>query len=289
MSRHDMTTRRFKSLREAALYAMHTPRIENSKAQSEHADYGYDWSYNVGLDECLNKLHDGYIWQEGVDKLSGALDVTESLAARSELPRVVRNIIGGSISMGAYVTGDPRCMRRRTKQPAVEKPVLSVAIPIGAACGVTARQRANFGAAILSACNVLERAGYRVEIDAIWRIGCEQTPYKNWFNMEVEVKGARDRLNPAAFAFAVMHASMLRKWGFRVAETVEAWRPTVNNGYGQNTNGKRFHASLAADYDLYFDNMDYTMSHMCSTPEGAFKYVEDVVNRQLKQAAEVAA
>jgi hypothetical protein len=282
MSRQEMTTRRFESFKQLSHYAQTTERALPHTA-SEKTEYDHEWDYGMDLQTTLHNLDNGYIWDDGVNLLKTSLEVTEKLAAKAFMPGIRRDVVGGAVSIGAFLAGHPRNMRRREPAPAIDKPVLSVGIPINLVCTCRASQRANYGAAILSVCNQLERKGYRLNIDAIWRAGAHN-PYSNWINVEINVKGPRQRLNMAAFSFAIMHAAVFRRAGFRVAETVSEWGNTVACGYGYPANDRPFHNSMASDYDLYFDNMDPRLSRTCNTPEGAFGYVLKRLEDQLERA-----
>jgi len=286
MSRFDMTTKRFDNFKALAQFAATGEPVAGTGA-SRKVTYDLDWDNGYDFDKTMECLNTGYIWTDGVGMLRNSMNITEKLAARSSLPTVVRDVVGGAVSVGAFLAGHPRHMRRRQKAPAIAKPVLTIGVPIGAAWFVSSEQRANFGAALLSVCKVLERQGYRVEIDVLWRCGANNA-YKHWINIEVPVKKATDRLNLASLSFAVMHSAMLRRACFGVAERVPAWEATVERSYGLNENDRKFYASLAADYDLYFGNMVDDIATACTTPEGAFKYVEEQVSEQLKRAADAA-
>lgn len=288
MSRFDMTTLQFDSLLDAAEYAKKAKRV-GSNDSSKTATATRSWDDNLGLQKTLNHLTDGYIWEKGLATMISGMEITDELAARSSLPQIMNHVVGGSLNVGRYLTGHPRNMRRREKMPATDRPVLSIGIPLGMASGVSTTERLNFGAAMLSAVDQLERSGYRCEIVTLWRItGCGSEDYSKYINIEMTAKQAHERWNPAALAFALAHPAMLRRLCFKLAESEQAWDQTCNAGYGYNTNDKWLKRSLAGDFDIYFDNMDYGISQACNSPKGAFKYVEGIINDQLHVAKEAA-
>ena len=289
MSRSDMTTLTFDSLEDAARFARETPRCPMSKTLSQDEPSTRAWDNGMQLEESIDRAASGYIWDDGVAMMTDTMQITEELSARSESPRVARAIQGGSVSMGAYMSGHPRCMRKRSKQPRVEHPVLSIGIPLGIYWGIDVRQRMNFGAAMLSAVNQLERTGYRCEITALWRAGdTNRDPYHQWINIEYNLKSAGEKWSPASIAFCVAHPGFQRRLTWRIAETQQAWKRTIDGGYASNSNTKEFQNSMAYDFDIYFDNMDTDIGNACSSPEGAFEYVNGVINKMVINAKEAA-
>jgi hypothetical protein len=183
------------------------------------------------------------------------------------------------------VTGDPRCMRRRTKSPALDKPVLSIGLSLGIYWGVTFKQRVNMGAAMLSIVDELERSGYRCEVVALWRASAtNNSDYSKYVNIEYNLKAAVDRWNPAAMAFAIAHPAAQRRLTWRIAETQKQWQNAIDHGYCNHINTADYNRSMAADFDIFFGNMDSDIARQCNTATGAFEMISKVVNDQLKKA-----
>ena len=280
MSRKQHHTLSFDSIADAVQFARTTPRASDMPVSSAKAKKA-DWDNGMSLKETINFCANGEVWQQGVDTMMGAMEVTDALTAKHLAPRIVRHVVGSSPSVGAYVTGHPRCMRRRTKQPAITKPVLGIGIPLGIYWGVTARQRLNFGAALLSAVDSLERAGYRCELIALWRASVNNRPGEAYINIEYNIKRPQDRWNPATFAFVLAHVAFQRRLTWRIAETQPQWREAIDRHYASNTNTPALEESLAADFDIYFLNMGPSAAKQCDTPEGAFTLVNDTLTRQM--------
>ena len=287
MSRTEMHTLTFDSLVEAANFARTTPRDSGAPDSSGKLKDDNTWDLDMNLEQTLAFVASGEIWEKGLNNMTDAMEITDTLAARSVLPRVNSVIAGGAVSIGRYVTGDPRCMRRRQKSPAVDKPVLSIGIQLGIAWSVSAEQKLNFGAALLSVIDELERSGYRCEVVALWRASGNNGPdYKHYVNIEYNLKQPQDRWNPASLAYAIAHPAFIRRMTWRIAETQHQWNIATHSCYCTNENTKHLRRSLSADFDIYFDCLEPGNARKCDRPAGAFEYVTGVVNKQLATAQE---
>ena len=281
MSRSEIHTLQFDSPVDAARFAKTTPRVPKSQRESDKNKDG-DWALGLDLAETLDKVESGYIWNQGLDAMTASMEVTDELAAKSSLPRLVRAVSGGVPCVGAHVMGHPKAMYRKQKRDTVDRPVLSVGINTGLAWSVTSKQRLNFAAAMLSAVDQLERVGYRVELTALWRAADsgECSDYSKWTNIEVMLKRASERWNPTTIAFVVGHPAVQRRMYWRILETQEQWRH-LTDGYCYHADSIHYDRSMAMDFDIYFGNMASAIAKKCNTPEGAFAYVESVVNSML--------
>ena len=286
MSRDNIHTLYFSDLAEAAQFARSTPRPEGARDLSEQPE-GYDWDMGLDLADTIDHAEGTAFW-DGVSSMMDTVDITDKLAAKADLPAVQRDLVGGSVNVGAYLTGHPRHMRRRTPQPAVDKPVLTIGVSLGIAWMVKAEHRLNFGAALMSAVDQLERNGYRCEIIAYWRAsGTNANAFKYWVNIEYLLKRSDQTWNPSALAFAIAHPAFQRRMTWRIAETQPQYHDSLRAAYCSNTNTKKYHESCAGDFDVYFGNVGRNENNAISTPADAFQYVTGTVNDQLARARQV--
>jgi hypothetical protein len=233
--------------------------------------------------ETIDKTRSAYIWTEGLDKLNESLKITAELAAKAELPRLQRRVEGGAVCVPAYISGHPKAMYRKDKAPAVDRPVLSVGINTGIAWVVNPEQRLNFAAAMLAAVDELESSGYRCELIALWRAASDKNDdYSKWANIEVMLKRPQDRWNPSSVAFCVAHPAVQRHMYWKILETQEEWRQCTD-GYCYHKDSIAYDRSMSADFDIYFGNMCSNIASKCNTPEGAFEYVQSIINDQMSQ------
>lgn len=283
MSRHNIHTLYFTDMAEAAHFARHTPRADMAPAESQDRR-DHDWDLGFDLEESIECAEGTRFW-DGVSTMMDNMEITDKLAAKADLPRVKRHLVGGSVSMGAYLSGHPKHMRRRSPQPSVDRPVLSIGVSLGIYWGTTAAQRLNMGAALMSAIDQLERNGYRCEVIAFWRAsGTNNDPFKHWVNIEYQLKAPQSAWNPSALAFTIAHPAAQRHLTWRIAETQTQWTGALRSCYCSNINTQKYHESCAGDFDVYFGNMGRSESAECNTLPGAFGMVQATITDQMERA-----
>jgi hypothetical protein len=282
MSRHDMHSLYFDDLAEAAHFARSTPRTDGAPRTSRDPN-GYDWDMGCDWSTTLEYAEGKRYWN-GADDLMQKMELTDQLAAKAKLPRVSRELVGGAVNVGAYLSGHPRHMRRRQPQPAVDRPVLTIGVSLSISHCVTANARLNMGAAVLSAVDALERGGYRCEIIAYARYGASSMAddTSGWVNIEYTLKKPDQRWNPSTVAFALAHPAFFRRLTLGIQETQAEWMPVTLESYGRPFTNKTFHDSAAGDFDVYFPNMQHDGPY--AEPEYAFAAVRELFEDQLDRA-----
>lgn len=94
---------------------------------------------------------------------------------------------------------------------------------------VTAKQLATAGRHVLDVVAILERQGYRVNVD-ILTTACTSTQVAMCF---VHVKDALRTINPLKLAYILVHPSFFRRQGLRWIETCpKITDETFSDGYG---------------------------------------------------------
>lgn len=284
MSRHDIPTLRFDCPADAAHHARTVPRT----GVGDISDTGlsYDWDAGHDLPTALAHSSGDERWN-GVAEMMQAMEITDELTAKSELPQITRSLVGGNVNVPAYLSGHPLHMRRRKKAPRVDKPVMTIGVSLMFAHFVSSHQRLNLGAAILSAVDELETRGYRCEIIAFYRGApygnIRSNRFTNWVNIETTLKRPDERWNPSAIAYAVAHPAFMRRTILRVVETMPEAERLIRANYGTCGTSSVWHASCAGDFDLYIPNMADECQE-CQTPHGAFQYVQRLMSEQLERA-----
>jgi hypothetical protein len=162
---------------------------------------------------------------------------------------------------------------------------------MGIAWMTRAEERLNMGAAMISVVRALEHKGYRCEMTALWRASTQNNSDKlstgRWINIEVRLKTAAQRFNPATMAFMIAHPASTRRMMWRIAEAHQGMvEKGVGSWYCDNSESRVYEESMSSDFDIYFQNMIGTQQRRCRTPEGAYEYVKEVVEAQLKMAAQ---
>lgn len=106
---------------------------------------------------------------------------------------------------------------------------MSIIYNNSASCSVTTSQLAVAGRHVLDVVAILERQGYRVNVD-ILTTACTSTQVAMCF---VRVKDALRIINPLKLAYILVHPSFFRRQGFRWIETCpKITDKTFSDGYG---------------------------------------------------------
>jgi len=111
--------------------------------------------------------------------------------------------------------------------------VVSVIVNIGGNCDVTAETYRNRGAAALAVIDALESAGARVEVTLRQRSKLNKA---RLYNFAAVVKRAEDVLELDRMAFLLMHASVQRRFMFRLREQSAGGPEWIKGSYGHSVN-----------------------------------------------------
>lgn len=282
----DFARLQFKSLASAAKYCEDHKSITGSSSTNNTPSQR--WDLKTGYDGALSIMHTGGHWPEGAKSMKKAMVKQAPLVAVANVPQLGRTVAGGAVCVGAYLTGNPNAMYRRQPHKAIQKPILKVGVNIVASSATNASQLVNLGAAWLSVVKELEAQGYRCQLEAFWLGGTASlnsapTRKKGWIDFSIQLKAPDQAFNPVALAFMIAHPAAFRRIGFKLAETVKDWGPTVNHSYGNSTWTTLTASETAKRYDLFTPTQHGNPE--TETPEGALRYVQGIVNKQLQEMA----
>lgn len=181
-------------------------------------------SFNAtnSLEECMTLARHG--WHEhteGVDDLRRATLQTASVARIIEdnVRVVVPDVVGGSVDVGRYLTGNPKAMRNRKRQMAERlRRVVDVVVIASVDCGTRPETIVHQGSQLVALVDVLTVCGFAVKVrlsmgiqgwssesDAIEEVVC--------------VKDSHESLDLASLMFTVAHPDMFRRIGFALFES----------------------------------------------------------------------
>lgn len=174
-------------------------------------------AYGATLDDVERFARDG--WPEGAEKIAALRDVL--IPDRPTGPRIVRYDVAGALpSVPRAIAGNPMNMRRVTVAPTARQPVLTLVQDMVAPWGADHRC---FTASAVASCaivDLLEGAGFRVEIVAAFRSGNDMVG-----EVACRVKEAGDAVNLATLAFALGSPAFFRVFCFRVMHGHKAFEP----------------------------------------------------------------
>ena len=166
----------------------------------------------------------------GTDSMAHALDLARNgwidgigMGARltvdvAQSKRRQASVAGGVVSVERMLSGDPRHMIRRTRQPGRRNVRLFVAAGMAREIGQSV---ATFRALLIGAMvDLLETNGYRCELIAVsssCHVSSKREPRDQF---AIRIKDARDRLNLLDMTFALGHPSFSRRLIFACADVL---------------------------------------------------------------------
>lgn len=256
--------RQFDSLWELTRWLETAPKVWSLNA-SRQSGYGFgqSWDLGHGYDGARHMAETG--WEDGVQQLAALAAVvpTATLATRSY------SVAGMFPDVPRAVAGDPFNMVRRGKVQA-PRPTVTIAVNTRVSCAVSAKEAANFGAAMVALVDRLETNGVRVEL-----LGLMATSLKRRFAASWTIKRAQDHLDLGAVAFSLAHPGMFRRLGFAAME--RSPRDLQDHGYG-NSGG-----ITSADFvdvpegALLISGVDHNPG-ACRTMDGALAFAKARIN-----------
>ncbi len=184
------------------------------------------------------KDDDQYIAFAGTDNMAHALDlarngwmdgmgITGKLAVDgAQSKRRYASMAGGTVNVGRMLSGDPRHMVKRTRQPGHRNIRLFVQTIMWRGIGASiAVYRALIIAGMV---DLLEREGYRCEVIAVANTlhSHDHTPQSQ---LAVRIKEAHERLNLLDITFALGHPSFSRRMFFAAKGCVPECHVTDDN------------------------------------------------------------
>lgn len=187
------------------------------------------WSGTDSYEEAVEFATKGYT--KPLDALKRGTIEAERKANAPRRCKVVNDIVGYVPNVPAAVIGLPQSMVRSDNEPKKSK-VVSIIYAPTMNCDTSAREIEKAGVAVLSIINNLEKNGYRVSLEVLFKFsgeGYEKTV------ATVKVKDWRQPIDLKKVAFPLCNAAMQRRIGFRWLETCDritdrGWR----RGYGRS-------------------------------------------------------
>lgn len=231
-----------------------------------------NWDFGVGYAGALELADKG--WPEGVRLLADSLSVLAPPNASEDSWRY--DVAGELPDIGRFLAGDPAHMRRHG-HPKGHQPILALAIPIVVAAAVSAKELANYGAAIVSLVDRLEASGRRVEVRAT-HIGDVRPGI---VAVSFTAKQAQDPVDLSALAFSLGHPAASRRITFAMIERA----PHVGNTgwYGMPIKETEEHLVDPIPGTIVMQRM---VPGSCRTPAAAMRTV--VANFNMAAGAELA-
>lgn len=227
------------------------------------------WDLAAGYDGAMAMAKDG--WHEGVEMIDTALQAITPSSGREARWGWAQT--GGSVSIGRYITGHPKCMRNRRKKAMGSAPVLHIAVNVVASCMVQAEQMANYGASIVGLIDRLENMGKRVHLDVVMvtKLLGDTRLSVGW-----NVKRASEPVDLSAVAFAVAHPASFRRLGFAMME--RAPDEIRSSGYGMCCDVIAEDLPDYSEGTMLVDGINHEYNR-CNTPKDALRLAIEQLNK----------
>jgi hypothetical protein len=191
----------------------HVIRAQVSRESSTVTRSAGEFNGYMTYDEALDAAEFGKWSAPKIEALT-----IPQIVGESEEMRYTYDVIGQSLDIASYLTGEPECWL--TEEP-IRKPcgkVMRLSIEIGASACIPAQSLANRGQAVIALVNSLELAGHSVEVTIV----------RSWFNAKEEnykflipVKHAGQALDMKRLQFMLGHPAFLRRLMFGLSEVAQ--------------------------------------------------------------------
>jgi hypothetical protein len=225
-----------------------TPTVNPVCSQSQSKGM-HDWYGTHDFNEAVATMEHG--WAEGLDKVKRLSDaLVNTVSNLIEIPEIRYEVEGMDFDIASVLRNEPESWYRfenETRENENHKQ-LKIVYNVSTSSGISKDMMTARGAAVCALIELLEMAGYRLELWVNWTTQADDT-----FNANVLVKSYSQPLDMARVAFAMAHASMLRRIMFNVVEHY----PKTHKAIGGMMYGIPCEAEAAHKGDIYLGCMLY--------------------------------
>lgn len=219
----------FDNIAELVRYCKNTPNSRSmQRSTSSHKSGESSWYGTSNYEEAERLITDG--WEEGFVKLRDNLkdrDVDEEIQNRRFTPKT--DFEGYAPCVPHLLVGRPDTMCNADMLPKKYR-VVDIISNVSASASTSREDIIKRGVIVVNYINQLEMSGYRcnLHIAELAEEGNERTIYLT------KIKDSTETLSIKRISFPLIHPSMLRRFYFKVLETLpvdNSW----NYGYGMPT------------------------------------------------------
>lgn len=202
----------FSSLVDFANYVKAVP-IDVQKQTKGERNAGWDtsvksWYGTPNMNAALDLAANG--WAEGIEAAEQILE--EITTEYSSSKKRINSLAGGQVSVGRMLSGNPKHMKKKAKQP--KKRVVTLFVESAIINSVSAVNVAIRAATVCAIADLIEQQGYSCEINAVMMISKNSTHTLPGAQMCVTLKNSNERLNLSDVAFSLGHPSFFRRMIF---------------------------------------------------------------------------
>jgi hypothetical protein len=244
--------------------------------QEFEVDTNFEWAGTRNMQDALHKLR--YGWEEMAElmHLDGAARMVQR-PIEGEFD-IVRDTSGGTVDMGAYVSGVPENMLNFVSAPRPRRTV-NLLYNVSATGGADTSYLKERGMQVTAICDYLERSGYRVRVDvadsAYGYSSSRKGPAKcsSW-NLTFCAKDYTEQLDFGRIGFMLGSPAMLRRIFFGIESASSTWREDFNSHFGYVT---PIHPQVGEHYDYVFD---YINNSNAISMEDVISYIVTGISKQ---------
>lgn len=228
------------------------------------------WTGSNSLEHALQVARAG--WPEGTARLGAGMVSAARLVNLDNAPSTVYDVAGELPDVGRYLAGDPECMSYQCPEGASgARPLVRIAACGSIAAKLDTRQIENYGIAILTAVDQLEKSGRDVELS--WYMYCVDAYAEHDAMLTtVTIKHAGEHLDLDRAAFALAHPSMFRRLCFAHMEQQPELSGIVRASYGHQ--GKALPQDEREQGVWYMPSM-FTLEPQLGTLAGALACIDE--------------
>ena len=242
---------------------IHPSNVDGRRSSRDTTRPGFHGTDNY--DEACKLARDG--WPEGLEKLTSKLDLC---LGKGKSRYRVNDVAGDYPDIGRFLSGVPVCMSRRVIDQGRKRPIIDIIMNVSYSGNTSQDAIINYGAAVASAVDELETAGFRVNI----QIGCmvKGNETGTLYGCLVNAKTAGESLDLDRLIFFIAHPSFFRRFGFGYFEIAMNYDEL---GYGYGKVGTMDQKDLGQE-TIFFPGST-TLNNDCRSLDKARDYVKGII------------
>lgn len=256
---------KFDNIAELVRYCKNTPNSSSmSGRNSSHRTGDSGWNGTSTYEEAERLITEG--WQDGFKKLADNLrdrDVDEEIQNKRYTPKT--DLVGFTPCVPHLLVGRPDTMHNAEMHPKKFK-IVDIVSNVAASASTSKDEIIRRGIVVVNYINQLEMSGYRCNLHVVELAvkGGEQTVYLT------KIKDSTETISIKRIAFPLIHPAMLRRFYFKVLETLPVdsdWRC----GYGRPTDN---HVDVL--FRMHKKTFVFPSYNTISCGSDPIKYMKDV-------------
>lgn len=259
--------KRFETVQDFVDYTLNTPALASWQFAERHSrdTSRENWYGTKNIEEACKLAAQG--WPEGLERMTKKMDMNLS---KGRAKFRINDVAGDIPNIGRFLAGQPDSMTRRVVDQSIKKPIIDLTLNACFSFNVKAEHIMNYGAAIASAIDELEDAGFSVSLE----LGAINEYGKQRKGCMINIKKPSEPMDVDRMVFFVAHPSFFRRFCFSYWETV------YESGLGDAGYGiiSDFEKDDYAEGAIYFKSLNHLQP--CDTVENARAFVRKIIKQQ---------